>query len=186
MSPFQQCLDQWRAEVAVPLVAGSVRFDASLVWHGVSMAEDSDNSDSVASQSRFPIYSITKTFTAVCVLCLDKTGLLSVHDPITKWMTDLPDLPLPESVTLSHLLRHVSGVPDYGPLREYHEAVRTMPKSPWTDDEFLSATLAQGLLFEPGTGWSYSNVGYLLLRRAIEKAAVVTFVDMSMSKSRRR
>ena len=168
MSPFQQCLDQWRAEVAVPLVAGSVRFDASLVWHGVSMAEDSDNSDGVASQSRFPIYSITKTFTAVCVLRLDKAGLLSVHDPITKWMTDLP---LPESVTLSHLLRHASGVPDYGPLREYHEAVRTMPKSPWTDDEFLSATLAQGLLFEPGTGWSYSNVGYLLLRRAIEKAA---------------
>ncbi len=135
MSPFQQCLDQWRAEVAASLVAGSVRFDASLVWHGVSMAEDSDNSDGVASQSRFPIYSITKTFTAVCVLRLDKAGFLSVHDPITKWMTDLP---LPESVTLSHLLRHVSGVPDYGPLREYHEAVRTMPKSPWTDDEFLS------------------------------------------------
>jgi hypothetical protein len=43
MSPFQQCLDQWRAEVAVPRVAGSVRFDASLVGHGVSMAEDSDS-----------------------------------------------------------------------------------------------------------------------------------------------
>jgi D-alanyl-D-alanine carboxypeptidase len=163
MDQFQRTLDQWRAHANVPVAVGAVRRDGSLVWHGASIA---DGGDVASPASQFPIYSITKTLTAVCLLRLDQSGVMRVNDPIAKWI----DLPVPQAVTLTQLLRHTSGVPDYGPLREYHDAVRTTPSAPWTDDEFISATLRKELLFAPGAGWAYSNVGYLLLRRAIEHA----------------
>lgn len=174
MSSFQQRLDQWRAKEGVPIVAASVRVDRALVWHGISLSETARTGIPATPESRFPIYSITKAFTAACVLCLDAAGVLSVDDPVTKW---LGDIGVPRTVTLSQLLRHTSGIPDYGPLSRYHEAVRTTPESPWTDDEFLVATLTQGFLFSPGTGWAYSNVGYLLLRRVIERAAGSSFAE---------
>lgn len=167
MDQFQRTLDEWRAQAKSPAAAASVRVDGDVVWHGVSVTDGSGSDVVVSAASPFPIYSITKTLTAACLLRLDQAGLLGVDDPITTW---LPDLPVPEEVTLSHLLRHTSGAPDYGPLREYHDAVRATPSVPWTDDEFMEATIAKGLLFEPGTEWSYSNVGYLLVRRLIEKA----------------
>jgi D-alanyl-D-alanine carboxypeptidase len=82
---------------------------------------------------------------------------------------------VPRAVSLSHLLRHTGGVPDYGPLAGYYEAVKRSPSIPWTDQEFFDATLGKGLLFEPGTGWAYSNIGYLILRRVVERAAGVSF-----------
>ena len=172
MDQFQQQLDRWRAQAEVSAVAGSVRVDGALIWHGVSVADGCGSDVVVSAASQFPVYSITKTFTAVCLLRLDQGGRLSVDDSITRW---IPDLPVPEAVTLDRLLRHTGGVPDYGPLREYHDAVRATPSAPWTDDEFVTATLAKGLLFEPGTGWSYSNVGYLLVRRALERATGTSF-----------
>jgi D-alanyl-D-alanine carboxypeptidase len=59
-------------------------------------------------------------------------------------------------------------VPDYGGLRAYHEAVaRNDP--PWEDGELWRRVGADRLLFAPGQGWTYSNVGYLIVRRLIEK-----------------
>lgn len=162
LDQFQRPLDEWREQTRVPAAAAAVRVDNSLIWHGVSKADGT-----VLPSSLFPIYSITKTLTAVCLLRLDQSGVLSVDDPIARW---LPDLALPESVTLARLANHTAGIPDYGPLPEYHEAVRVTPSTPWTDEKFLAATLGNGLLFEPGNGWSYSNIGYMFLRRAIEKA----------------
>jgi D-alanyl-D-alanine carboxypeptidase len=92
----------------------------------------------------FPIYSITKTLTAICVLRLVETGSLRLADAARQW---LPDLRIPTTITLTHLLRHTSGLRDYGPLPEYHEAVRTCPDRPWTRQQFLDAVLSQGMLF---------------------------------------
>ena len=172
MNRFQSKLDEWRVQVGVPIVTAAVRLNGSLVWNGVSLGESVENAGHVSSRSRFPIYSITKTFTAVCILRLDAAGLLHLDDPIHWWFVDLP---VPSTVLLSHLLRHTSGIPDYGPLPQYHEAVKDGPSTPWTDQQFLEATLANGVLFEPGKGWSYSNVGYLLLRRVIEHATGTSF-----------
>jgi D-alanyl-D-alanine carboxypeptidase len=169
---YQQQLDDWREQAAVPVAAAAVRVNGDLVWHGVSHAANVDGADLMSPRSRFPVYSITKTFTAVCVLRLAQAGLLDVHDSVDKWMDDLV---VPRTLLLSHLLQHTGGVPDYGPLAKYHEAVRRNPSRPWTDQEFFNTTLGNGLLFEPGTGWAYSNIGYLILRRVIERAAGVSF-----------
>lgn len=172
MNKFQQYLDEWRAMVDVPMVAAAVRLNGSSVWSGVSLGINAENAGQVSSASRFPIYSITKTFTAVCIFRLESAGLLHLDDPIHRWVADLP---VPPGVLLSHLLQHTSGIPDYGSLHKYHDAVRARPSMPWTDQQFLEATLANGLLFESGTSCSYSNIGYLLLRQVIENVAGVSF-----------
>ncbi len=65
-------------------------------------------------QTRFPIASITKTFTATAVLMLQERGKLSVQDAICK---HLPDCPAAwQAITIHHLLTHTSGIPDYSDL----------------------------------------------------------------------
>lgn len=123
----------------------------------------------------FPIYSITKTLTAICVLRLAEMGLLRLGDEARKW---LPEVDLLAAITLTHLLRHTSGLRDYGPLPEYHQAVRAHSDRPWTRRDFLDAVLPNGLLFAPGEGWSYSNVGYMLLVDVAERAAGETFARL--------
>ena len=127
------------------------------------------------AHSVFPIYSITKTLTAICVLRLVETGALRLVDAARQW---LPDLSIPATITLTHLLRHTSGLRDYGPLPEYHEAVRAHPDRPWTRQQFLDAVLPQGLLFAPGEGFSYSNVGYMLLIDIVERVTRRTFAEV--------
>jgi D-alanyl-D-alanine carboxypeptidase len=125
--------------------------------------------------SVFPIYSITKTLTAICVLRLVETGSFRLADAVRTW---LPELDVPPAITLEHLLRHRSGLGDYGHVREYHEAVRAHPDRPWTRQQFLDVVLAQGLLFAPGAGFSYSNVGYMLLIDIVERVTGRTFAEV--------
>lgn len=129
----------------------------------------------LGTDSVFPVYSITKTLTAICALRLVERGSLRLDAPIHGW---LPELQLPPTVTLTHLLRHTSGLRDYGPLPEYHQAVRLHPDQPWTRQDFLDAVLPQGMLFAPGEGWAYSNVGYMLVVDILERVTGQTFAEV--------
>src|SRR5688572_11188009 len=155
-------LNGWRSSDCAGAVA--VRVNGVVVWHDV-LESSRIPIERDRTRLQFPIYSITKTVTALCMLRLQMAGRLHVDDPVRHW---LPDLRLPESIRLSHLLRHTSGLSDYGSLPEYHSAVRDSPASPWTALQFLDVALQRGLLFEPGMGWSYSNIGYMLLRQVLE------------------
>ncbi len=55
--------------------------------------------------------------------------------------------------------------------------MRTSPSIPWTTEQFLETTLANGLLFTPGTSWAYSNIGYLLLLKILEAVNGTGFRD---------
>jgi len=120
----------------------------------------------------FPIYSITKTLTAICVLRLVEHGVLGLDDPIATHVTDVE---LPREITLTHLLRHTSGLRDYGPLKVYHDAVRAHAGTPWTRQQFLDAVIPAGLYFPPGETFAYSNPGYMLLVDAIERVGGLPF-----------
>lgn len=62
--------------------------------------------------TKFFIGSITKQFTAAAILALQEEGLLDVHDPISKYLSDYPQ-PVGDKMTINHLLTHTSGIPDY-------------------------------------------------------------------------
>jgi D-alanyl-D-alanine carboxypeptidase len=166
---LQDVLSAWRADAGVPGVSAAVRVNGQLHWSSTPSDDGVLNGDAV-----FPIYSITKTLTAICALRLAEADRWSLDDPVRKWV---PDVPLPRAVTLSHLLRHTSGLRDYGPLAEYHRAVRFTPREPWTRRQFLDAVLSRDMLFAPGEGWAYSNVGYLLIRESLQGATNQTFAQ---------
>jgi D-alanyl-D-alanine carboxypeptidase len=120
----------------------------------------------------FLVYSITKTITAALLLRSAELGQLSVDDPLSRWF---PRISHATQISLRRLLNHTSGIPDYGGLRAYHEAVRSSPSAPWSFDRFAAETFEKGLMFEPGNGWSYSNPAYMLLKRILEETAGVSY-----------
>lgn len=113
-----------------------------------------DRSRTLNAAARFSAYSITKTVIATIIMRLVEDGALSLDDPLTVHM---PDLPFEIPVSVRQVLNHTGGLPDYGGMAEYHRAVRDHPETPWISDEYLERTLGGGLLFEPGQGWSYSK-----------------------------
>jgi CubicO group peptidase (beta-lactamase class C family) len=112
-----------------------------------------------------PWWSFTKTVLAVAALRLVEAGRLELDAP-------RPGRPY----TLRQLLTHRAAVPDYGGLAAYHEAV-ARNEDAWSRERLLDAAGADRLLFEPGAGWAYSNIGYLFVREALEDATGLTLAE---------
>lgn len=110
-----------------------------------------------------PWWSFTKTVMASAALALVDQGRLTLDDPVEGW-----------PFTLRHLLQHRAGLRCYGVLPDYHAAVARGDPA-WPAAEMLERVSAGDLLFAPGTGWAYSNVGYYFIRRLIEASAQSDF-----------
>ena len=105
-----------------------------------------------------PWWSFTKTVLAAAALVLVDAGRLTLDKPLAG-----------QRYTLRQLLQHRAGVPDYGSLAAYHDAVAS-GHSPWPAGELVERVYKHASGFEPGTSWTYSNVGYLFVRQLIEHA----------------
>ncbi|KXH81507.1 hypothetical protein AU378_17555 [Chryseobacterium kwangjuense] len=112
----------------------------------------------------YQIASLTKSFTALTIVKLSEEGKLSVKDPVSKF---IPDYPRGNEITVEHLLTHTSGI--YEPLRnkEYFRLIHTGESVSQT--KLISFFKDEPLDFEPGTKFSYTNSGYILLGIIIEK-----------------
>ena len=116
----------------------------------------------------FAIGSITKQFTAACIFLLAEEGKLSVDDPVGKYF---PDLTRASDITLLDLMNHVSGYPDYYPL----DFVDRRTARPIAVDDLIRQYATGPLDFEPGSRFSYSNTGFVILGRVVEKVSGESF-----------
>lgn len=121
---------------------------------------------------RFHLGSITKPFTATAVLQLAASGALRLDEPICKHLKACPAAW--QSVTISQLLNHTSGIPDYMMLQSYWRDF-LMLKTP---GQMVASFSDQPLLFTPGSRFSYSNSGYYLLGLIIESATRRRYEDV--------
>lgn len=122
----------------------------------------------VDANTRFAIGSVTKQFTSAAIFLLAEEGKLSVHDPVAKWY---PALTRARDITLLDLMNHVSGYPDYYPLDFVDRRMQQAASA-----ESIIARYASGALdFEPGTRWSYSNTGFIILGRVVERVSGESF-----------
>lgn len=119
--------------------------------------------------SKFRLGSITKQFTAACVLLLQERGKWNVHDPVKKYLSDSP--PAWDKITIFNLLTHTSGIPNFTSFPDYRntEAQSTTP------EQLVARFRNKPLDFEPGAKWSYSNSGYVLLGYLIERVSGETY-----------
>jgi CubicO group peptidase (beta-lactamase class C family) len=131
---------------------------------GYGMA-DLEHGAPITPRTMFYMASVSKQFTALTVLMLAKEGRLALTDPVKKYIPELP--PSADKITVYELLTHTSGVRDYFTLG----GLAGLPgETTYTDDLVLRMLgRQQGLNFEPGTQFLYSNSGYVLLSIIVKR-----------------
>jgi CubicO group peptidase (beta-lactamase class C family) len=112
----------------------------------------------------YAIGSISKQFTAACVLLLQEEGKLSIDDPIAKYF---PELTRARDVTIRNILSHTSGYEDYAP-QDYTIPAWTRPT---TADKVVHEWATKPLDFEPGSQYQYSNTNFNIAGLIVEKVS---------------
>jgi CubicO group peptidase (beta-lactamase class C family) len=141
--------------VAVGVGSGSTTVVAT---HGGSLGRTFD-ADSVGYSG-----SIAKQVTGACAVLLERDGTLDVEAPI---MESLPELPQwAASIRVRHLIHHTAGLPATDAIWERMEAVG---ERDWTSDGVFRALAELRPSRPPGEVYEYSNAGYVLLARIVER-----------------
>ncbi len=120
--------------------------------------------------SVFHMASATKMFTSVAIAQLVEAKKLGFDETLLEAWPDYPNPDVARKITLARILSHTSGLGEglIPEVQKAETAVRTLQ-----DAIVLSA--GRPLLFEPGTGWSYSNLGFMILGRVIELASGLSY-----------
>lgn len=140
----------------------------TLLKKGYGMA-DYDKAIPNKPNTIFRLGSITKQFTAVCILMLQERGLLNVTDPISKY---IPDYPNGNKITLHNLLTHTSGIAEHISTELFSHADHY-----YSPNDIINLFKDKPMEFEPGTEYSYCNSNYVLLGYIIEKVSNEKYED---------
>lgn len=123
------------------------------------------------SNTNFRMASVTKQFTGMAILLLEKDGILHFDDPIRRWLPDMP-AGVGNRVTIRHLLTHTSG------LLDYENLIPSTQKEQVLDADILQLLKSHDTtLFPPGSKFRYSNSGFCLLALIIEAASHQTYAS---------
>lgn len=170
---LQATLEHFLERHAFPgATAAFVLPDGTVVTAATGLA-DVETARAMTPETPMLAASIGKTFVAATVLALEREGALSRADLLSTHLGDRPwfdALPNADAITIGHLLNHTSGLPDHVHLPAFQQAwAGIMSGEGDFDPEHLVAFVTrEAPLFDAGTGWAYSDTGYVLLGLAIE------------------
>jgi CubicO group peptidase (beta-lactamase class C family) len=150
-----------------PGCSAAVGVQGKVVWTGVRGVADMSSGRAITTQTVFDIASVAKQFTATALLLLVAAGKLTLKDPLSRYIPELPTWAT--TVSVGQLMHQTSGIPEYVGLLEaqgYQLGDRT------TEDEALQALVGVPKLeFQPGSQFEYSNSNYLLLGEIVRRVA---------------
>ncbi len=125
----------------------------------------------VTDRTIFHWASVTKTLTGIAIMQLRDRGLLSLDDPVTRWIPELrrvhADRGQMDSVTIGMLLSHSSGLQH--PTWPWGGGESWEPFEPTEWAQLVAMMPYQRLHFPPGSRFGYSNPGYVHLARVVEE-----------------
>ncbi|MBP6702310.1 MAG: beta-lactamase family protein [Vicinamibacteria bacterium] len=165
-----------------PGVAWGVIVDGELVHSGATGARDVPSNVKAMPDSVFRIASMTKNFAGLAIMKLRDQGRLSLDAPVSRYVPELKNLPLPTTdspeITVRHLLTHSEGFPEDNPWGD-----RQLAES----DATLSRWMRAGFPFSqaPGMGYEYSNTGFAILGQVIARVSGMRardFIDRELLK----
>jgi D-alanyl-D-alanine carboxypeptidase len=168
VEPLQEVLDTWRQASGAPGAAVGLRLADGRTAVAASGTTEADGPELVEIVHRFRIGSITKTFVAVLLVQLEDEGLVDLDDPLAGYV---PWAPHAEAVSLRQLLRHTSGLPDFGGLPVYRQQLLFNPAREWRARETVQLIDGLPLDFAPDSSWRYSNTNYVLAGLVAEEVA---------------
>lgn len=142
----------------------------------------------VSPTSLFRIASISKPITAVAILQLVEQGKLKLDDRVFELLQFQPHLveganvdPRLARITIRHLLQHRGGWDRDKSFDAMFQAVRFADSlgvpAPAGPNEVIRCMMGVSLDFDPGERYAYSNLGYCLLGRVIEKLTGQSYED---------
>lgn len=139
--------------------------DGSIAYlHSYGMA-DLEHNIAISDSTLFYIGSVSKQFTAMCILLLEEQGKLKLDDHVQKYLPDFPEYNAP--LTIGNFLNHTSGVRDNLTLwglagKDYLDHIDK-------DEMYQLIRRQKELNYTPGEQFMYSNACYFLLGLIIEK-----------------
>lgn len=119
----------------------------------------------------YDIASESKQLTAACIALLIEEGLIQLTDPLSRFVSDVPNA---DEITIDHLVHHTSGLPDYWDRIEAEGREEDVSDR---DSSLHYALSFDRLDFKPGQACRYSNTGYLLLAVIVEKITSMSFSE---------
>jgi CubicO group peptidase (beta-lactamase class C family) len=145
-----------QAEQRIPSVSAAVFRDGEVVWRSAVGSADVGRGEDATTEHAYRIGSITKTFTAVCILQLRDAMVLDLDDSLR---THIPEAPV--GLTIRDALAHLSGL-QREPPGEIWESL-----TPPSREELLGGLEDAERVLRPGEAWHYSNLAYGLLGEVV-------------------
>ena len=179
-------LDGMREELGFPGATAAVLLeDGRMVKLATGMA-DVEKGIAMTPDHRVPGGSTGKTYAAAVALVLEEEGVWDLDDKAATYLGDKPwwgDLANRDSMTLRQLLRHRAGVENYYDLPRFHELIAGMVEQGQNIGDLVREDIIRFIagmppLFEPGKGFRYTDVGYILVGEAIEAATGENYFDL--------
>ncbi len=106
------------------------------------------------------------SYMTTLLLQLVDEGRVTLDDPLSTWLPDLPDA---RQVTLRMLANMTAGYPDYVQNERFDDDLYADPFQPWTPQALINIGLSSPRRFAPGTNWDYSHTNYVILGQALER-----------------
>jgi N-acyl-D-amino-acid deacylase len=181
LAAFDELMDRFVREQSVPGAGLAIAHRGQLRYaRGFGLA-DRDTGAPVRPTTRFRIASVSKPFTAVAILKLVEQRKLGIDDPVLPLLGHPAKDPRWARITVRHCLQHRGGwdrAISGDPISQTGKIFQTTGISPPHHPSLIVRhMLRQPLDFDPGARMAYSNLGYLVLGRIIEKISGVDYED---------
>ncbi|MEE1896871.1 serine hydrolase domain-containing protein [Flavobacterium rakeshii] len=157
----------------VPGVSVSIAKNGKVIYSRNVGYADIEANKKIDDKTLFCMASVSKQFTAACIVMLEQQGKLSLEDKLSKYFPDFPEYA--NTISIVHLLNHTSGIKDYLTL----SMLRGHDNKDYTNEMVEDMLRVQELDFEPGSTFSYTNSGYWFLVRIIEKVSGKSIIDFA-------
>lgn len=155
---LQRLVASAQSEQRIPSVSAAVFRDGEVLWRAALGTANVERSEDATSDHAYRIGSITKTFTAVCILQLRDAMVLALDDPLRTHVPEAPPGP-----TIADALSHLSGLQREPP----GELWETM--TPPTREELLAGLEDAERVLRPAEAWHYSNLAFGLLGEIVAR-----------------
>lgn len=130
-------------------------------------------------KTRFQIFSVTKTFTAVLIMQLYEQGRINLDSTISAYYPEYKG-EAAHKVTIRNLLTYSSG--RYLKEMDLKFISEAYDQNLWPVDTFINRYCSEKLIAKPGTTFNYSNGDFIILGRIVEKIYKAPFEDVLRQK----
>ena len=179
LSPVEDSVFAGLVKSDEPGFAVLIRYGGRNGYRRTEGVRDLHSKAQIDAHTNFRLASFTKQFTAMAIMLLAHDGRLRYDETLTEIFPNFPAYG--KTITVRNLLNHTSGLPDYEDLMDAEEKA----KGPtWTPEHQIQDAEVLEFLkkekngkFAPGTSWSYSNSGYVVLGLIVSKVSGKSYVE---------